>query len=198
MSGGRARAWWVVFILPALLSAATSAQVPDRLLARNAIRYLGLTPEQVGAMNVIHASWIEYRAEAFTRAARIESLITMKTRDKNTDPVVHSQQNSGLEAICLQSNERRKKAMLDTRALLKPAQIAQLATLEQAIGLMPIVESAESVNLLSGTLRGPPAGMPDGTIDVEFGYSRTVGVPLPGCRKSPQIIRPGMELSKDK
>ena len=198
MSGGRAKAWWLLFVLPTLLSATTFAQVPDRLLARNAIRYLGLTPEQVSAMNVIHASWLNYRAQAVERATHIESLIAMKTRDKNTDPVVHSQQNSGLDAICLQSNERRKIAMVETRALLKPAQITQLATLEQAIALMPIVESAESVNLLSGTLRGPPAGMPDGTIEVEFGYSRTAGIPLPGCRKSPQIIRPGMELSKDK
>lgn len=198
MSGGRAKVGWALVAMLTFLSAATVAQVPDRLLARNAIRYLGLTPEQVSAMNVIHASWLDYRALAAERAGRIESLIAMKTRDTKGAPIAHGQQNSGLEAICLQSHERREKAMIETRALLKPVQIAQLATLEQAITLMPIVESAESVNLLSGTLRGPPAGMPDGTIEVEFGYTRTVNVPLPGCRKSPQVIRPGTEFSKDK
>ena len=197
MNGFRTGAWWVLFILLAMLSSA-AAQVPDRLLARDAVRYLDLNPEQVTALSRIHSSWLAYRAIAAKRAGLFEAQIDIKTKARNAKPdaAMRRQQQAELETICAQSQARRQKTMVEVRALLTPAQVVKLAALEEALTMMPIVQSAESVNLLSGALRGPPMGMPDGTIEVEFNYIRSPVMPLPGCRASPQVVRPGVEPSK--
>ena len=181
-----------------MLPSAATAQVPDRLLARDAVRYLELTAEQVTAMTGIHASWLDYRASAALRAGRIEAALTakVKARDAKTDPAARIQQQAELETICTQSQTRRQKTMVEVRALLKPAQITKLAALEQAFNLMPIVQSAQSVNLLSAALTGPPAGLPQGSVDVEFSYVRSIAVPLPGCLASRQMVYPEVELNR--
>ena len=197
MNGVRTGAWWVLFILLAMLSSAV-AQVPDRLLARDAVRYLDLNPEQVTELSRIHSSWLDYLAIAAKRAGLFDAKIDIKTkaRKEKPDAAMRRQQHAELETICAQSQARRQKTMVEVRALLNPAQVIKLAALEEALTMMPIVQSAESVNFLSGALRGPPMGMPDGTIEVEFNYIRSPVIPLPGCRATPQVVRPGVELSK--
>ena len=177
---------------------AATAEMPDRLLARDAIRYLELTAEQVAALTGIHAAWLDYRANAALGAGRIEAAlkVKVKARDTKTDSAVLSQRQAELESICTQSQTRRQKTMVEARALLKPAQITKLAALEQAFNLMPIVQSAQSINLLSGELTGPPAGLPQGSVDVEFSYVRSIAVPLPGCLASRQMVYPEVELNR--
>ena len=185
-----------------MLPSAATAEVPDRLLARDAVRYLELTAEQVTVLTGIHASWLDYRASAALRAGRIEAALTakVKARDAKTDSAVGSQQQAQqqaeLETICTQSQTRRQKTMVEVRALLKPSQITKLAALEQAFNLMPIVQSAQSVNLLSAALTGPPAGLPQGSVDVEFSYVRSIAVPLPGCHASRDVVYPEVELKR--
>ena len=186
--------WWLLVPSLVLLSSSTEAQVPERLLARDAVRYFELTAEQVKALTGIHASWLDYCAKATQRASRIETEIDVKAQGEKYDPVVRSQRYAELDSICEQAVTRRRKSMAESRALLKPAQMTKLAALEQALTLMPIIQSAQSVNLLSGILTGPPAGMPDGTLEVEFSYVRSTVVLLPGCRASPQVVRPGVDL----
>lgn len=177
-------------------NSAAIAEMPDRLLARDAIRYLELTAEQVTALTGIHAAWLDYRANAALGAGRIEAALKVKARDTKTDSAVLSQRQAELESICTQSQTRRQKTMVEARALLKPAQISKLAALEQAFNLMPIVQSAQSINLLSGELTGPPAGLPQGSVDVEFGYVRSIAVPLPGCLASRGVVYPEVELKR--
>ena len=62
--------------------------------------------------------------------------------------------------------------MADARGVLTPAQLAKVAVLEQALTLMPTVQSARSCQPAAGSVTGPPAGMPGGTLDVEFAYVR--------------------------
>ena len=184
--------------LLAMLSGVVTAGVPDRLLARDAVRYLELTAEQVTALTSIHAAWLEDRASAALRASRIEAALNVKVkaRDAKTDPAVRSQQHAELETICTQSQMRRQKMMVEVRALLKPAQITKLAALEQAFNLMPIVQSAQSVNLLSAALTAPPPGLPQGSVEVEFSYVRSSIVPLPGCVASRQVVHPEVDLNR--
>ena len=172
-----------------LVSSSAAAQAPDRLLMRDAVRYFELTPNQLTALTGIDASWLEYRASATERADRIEVEIDQEARRVNLDPAALGQRYVELETICRQSQARRLRSVADARGVLTSAQLAKLAVLEQALALMPIVQSAQSANLLSGVVTGPPAGMPGGTLDVEFGYVRSPVGRLPGCRGSSQVVR---------
>jgi hypothetical protein len=187
--------WLAVLSLP-LLSRSAGAQTPDRLLARDAVRYLELTANQLSALTGVQATWLEYRASATQRTGRIEIEIAQETRRVTLDSAALGQRYVELETICRQSQARRLRSTTDARAVLTPAQLAKLAVLEQAFALMPIVQSAQTVNLLSAVLTGPPAGLPDGTLEVEFGYVRGPVAPLPGCRAPSQVVRPGVDVNR--
>ena len=183
---------FVVFSLM-LISNLSAAQVPARLLARDAVRYLDLTAEQVNTLNGSQASWLEYSAAATLRAGRLEAEIHDHAQRAKPDRHALNRLSVELETICSQSRTRHRQSMNASRALLKPAQLAKLATLEQTLALMPVVEAAQSVNLLPHVLPGPPAGMPEGTVEVEFGYVRSTAFTLPGCREPRQVLRPGVD-----
>lgn len=175
-----------------LISSLSAAQVPTRLLVRDVGRYLDLTAEQVNALTGSQASWLEYSAAAALRAGSLEAEIKALSQRAKPDQSALNKLSVELETICSQSRTRHQQSMNASRALLKPAQLAKLATLEQALALMPVVEAAQSVNLLPPVLPGPPAGMPEGTVEVEFGYVRSTVTP-PGCRAPRQVLRPGTD-----
>ena len=175
-----------------LISNLSAAQVPTRLLVRDVARYLDLTAEQVNALTGSQASWLEYSATATLSAGSLEAEIKALSQRAKPDQSALSKLSVELETICSQSRTRHQQSMNASRALLKPAQLAKLATLEQALALMPVVEAAQSVNLLPPALSGPPAGMPEGTVEVEYGYVRSTVTP-PGCRAPRQVLRPGTD-----
>lgn len=184
--------WRLLAFSLMLISNLSAAQVPTRLLVRDVARYLDLTAEQVNALTGSQASWLEYSAAATQRAGRLEAEIKALSQRAKPDQSALNKLVLELETICSQSRTGHQQSMNAPRALLKPAQLAKLATLEQALALMPVVEAAQSVNLLPSVLPGPPAGMPEGTVEVEFGYVRSTVTP-PGCRAPRQVLRPGTD-----
>jgi hypothetical protein len=148
----------------------------------------------VNTLTASQASWLEYSAAAAMRADRIEAEIKDLSQRAKSDRHALSKLIGELDRICNHSRTRHQQSMNASRALLKPAQLAKLVTLEQALALMPVVEAAQSVNLLPRILPGPPAGMPEGTVEVEFGYVRSTST-LPGCREPRQVLRRGIDRS---
>ena len=188
--------WRIVALSFLLLSNLSDAQVPERLRARDAFRYLELTAEQVKTLTTIRAPWVKYRADATQRAGSIEAAIKSETRRVNPDRNAIGKQQIELQNICGQSQARHLQVTTELRALLASAQLAKLAAIEEAFTLMPVIESAQSLEFMSSVLAGPPAGMPDGKLEVEFTYVRATVAPLPGCRPALQVIRSGANLDE--
>ncbi|MEQ1515272.1 MAG: hypothetical protein ABL931_02145 [Usitatibacteraceae bacterium] len=177
----------LVFSLGLLLGP-VNAQVPDRLLGRDAARYLDLSAEQVKMLTQSQAAWRTYRAEAASRATRLEAEVNALGRLANPAQAKLDKQRAELDDLCRESTARQQRTTTDVRNLLTPTQLGKLATLEQALTLMPIVESAQSINLLFGDLSAAPAGMPGGSVEDRFSYVRSAVPPLPGCRPARQVV----------
>ena len=166
---------------------AQAQALPQRLLIRDVARYLALTPEQQSTLNSVNGTWSMFLAEQTSRVQSMKATVQKEAGGKR---------DSRLDAICQQSTERFAKLQLDTRAVLKPAQLGKLGVLEDAFALLPILESAQSANLLPSAMTAPPAGMPGGNIDIKFSYARVPVVALPGCEIKSQKIQPGTDNSQ--
>lgn len=185
--------WRFLALSLVLIPNAADAQVPDRLLAREAVRYLELSAEQVKTLTSTNAAWLTYRATAAARAGQLDAEIKVQTRLAKPDQAALKKHHAELATICAQSQTRLQQATVASRASLQPGQLVKLAALEQAYALMPIVESAQRVNLLSSVLAGPPAGMPDGGVEVQFSYVRSAAIALPGCPASKEVVHAELE-----
>jgi len=185
--------FWVLVV--GLLAFPALGQMPQRLLGRDVARYLDLTVEQVTRLVRIDTGWSSYRAERSLRARQLQDEIDAEARKSNADRAGLKQRNLELETICRHARERRAQVLHEARAVLNPGQVAKLAQLEQAFALMPIIESAQALNLMPNSLSGPPPGMPEGTVETQFTFTRGKPDALPGCPAMAQRIYPGVELN---
>ena len=96
-------------------------------------------------------------------------------------------------ALCERSRLQQRQASEQARALLSEAQLARLGALEQALSLLPAIESAQAAHLLPNELALPPVGLPQGQIEVPVRLVRSAPIPLPGCPAPQQTLRPELE-----
>lgn len=85
-------------------------------------------------------------------------------------------------ATCQRALARVAQHRQQALAGLSETQRQQLAQLEQALALMPLVEAAQSAGLVADRLWLPPVGMPAGSVEVEQAWQRVSAPALPGCQ----------------
>lgn len=160
----------------ALSSAA--AQAPLRHVMRDAAQFLELRPEQQRQLLALDARWQQHVAEAEPRAAALRA---GAAADKA----------AALQRLCEQSQALQLQLAQQAQALLDDAQRQRLARLQDAMALLPVIESAQAAHLLPPHLWAPPAGLPAGQLDVPVRYVRQPPAALPGCGPEAPVFRPG-------
>ena len=125
-------------------------------------RFLELSPEQIKGLAQIERSW---RNEVSNARKQLPVKREIEQR----------------KALCRQMQERQIQVQNQAQAVLNEKQRKSLRHLRDAYQLMPLIESAQRANLLTDELQGPPSALPDGAVDTDFRYVRSVVEPLPGC-----------------
>lgn len=139
-----------------------AAMAQDRSALSALGSYLGLAPAQQQQLADVQARWQQALVPLRASAAR--------TRDA-----------SGRAALCARSRAAHAKHQQDARAVLNDEQRSRLGALEQAFSLMPVVEAAQRGLLLADRLSSAPAGLPTGSVEIEFNWIRAPAPALPGC-----------------
>lgn len=150
------------------------AQETARHQTAESMRYLGLDPDQAHRLLDIEAGLASDLAMLEAKARLAPSGVSA--------------------AVCQDAVLLQQRAAAASRRLLSAAQQARLATLEEAYSLMPVIESAQRLNLMKRQLTGPPAPLPQGSVEMDYAYVRVTPRPLPGCSAGPQTLRPGTEV----
>jgi hypothetical protein len=165
--------------LACLCVAAALAQVPPRSEQhrwREAAAFLQLTPQQWEQLREARANH-DRQMNELAGQARV-----MQTR----------KDEAGLQQLCLRSKALANAFRDKLRPMFTPAQLQQLAQLEGAFALMPIVQSAQSAGLIADRLTTAPEGLPQEQVVVEASWHRVVPVALPGCPVQATEVRSGV------
>lgn len=150
--------------------AAGTAGREDRVAARDAARFLGLSSEQVTQLLAARA---DYGRLLQPLAIQADQLAQPQTGQLAGD--------RALVQVCRQARELEAAYRAKLRLLLTPPQLASLEQLDAAFRLLPIIESAQATGLLDDKLSAAPGGLPSGSISVDYSWRRVPATLLPGC-----------------
>ena len=143
---------------------------------REVAAFLQLTPQQWEHLREVRSNHDRQMNELADQAR------TLQTR----------KDEAGLLQLCLRSKALANDLRDKLRPMFTPPQLQQLAQLEQAFALMPIVQSAQSAGLVADRLSTAPEGLPQEQVAVEASWRRVVPVPLPGCTMQASEVRSGV------
>ena len=161
-------------------AATTSAPArSERLAWQAAIEFLPLTPAQLGQL-------------AIAKRTRDRALLGLAPQAQRLTP---ARDATALASICEQARTIDGQHRSELRTLLAPAQLERLQLLEQAMSLLPAVESAQAAGLLADSVGVPPIGLPQGQVESAYRWQRVPAPPLPGCAAS--TVRPEVGIRHD-
>lgn len=175
---------WTNF-LPAQAAEPPSAATPaapgrsERLAWQAATEFLTLTPAQLGQL-------------ASTKRARDQALLGLAQQAQRS---TLARDAKALASICEQARSIDGQRRSELRTLLAPVQLDRLQLLEQAMSLLPAVESAQAAGLLADSVGVPPLGLPQGQVESAYRWQRVPAPPLPGCAAS--TVRPEVGIGLD-
>jgi hypothetical protein len=155
----RLRILSLLLSVPAALALAQNpnpgGQIPGRLpVFPQLTRYLELKPDQIVSLAKINLQWQQYLDTKNRRVAEVEAELRHATLADPVDPYALGVRYAELEAICREARDTDHKLQGDARKLLTPAQLAKIATLEQAYALLPVIGEAGSALLMNAPLPG--------------------------------------------
>lgn len=162
----------VAGVLPA--PAAELSPRSDRAAWRDAASFLDLSTTQMAAMRAAHA---EYTRELQELSGQAQALGARKA-------AVPSVTDAANPALCQRSQALNAAYRTKVRAPLSDAQLKRLAQLEQAMELLPYIESAQAAGLIADRIKLPVVGLPLGTVEADYIWRRQAATPLPGCPAS--------------
>jgi hypothetical protein len=170
-----------LYFAAALLSVSVLAQAqnmpspdPGRGALKQLVNYLQLTPEQIAKITAANLDLDQFLVRKEVRAAQVNSEIRDETTKDVVDPMALGVRYTELEAICRESRDKKQKTVTATQSVLNTTQQAQLKTLEQAYAMLPLVETADAVNLIDT----PLPNLSSSVLQALTGVTNK----LPGCK----------------
>ena len=165
---------------PPTAAAGSAPSRSERLAWQAATEFLGLTSSQRGRL-------------ADASRTRDQALLALTQQAQRLAP---ARDAKALAHLCEQARSIDGQHRGELRLLLAPAQLERLQLLEQAMSLLPAVESAQAAGLLAGSVAVPPLGLPAGQVESDYRWQRVPAPALPGCAASK--VRPGVNIGPDR
>lgn len=154
--------------------AAEASARSDRAAWRDAFSFLGLSATQIEVVRSVRADHARALLALTGQAAQLVA-------DKTAAP---SDTEARLMKLCQRSQAVDAAQRARLRAPLSEEQLQRLTQLEQALNLLPVIESAQAAGLIADRTRLPLVGLPSGSVEAEYSWRRVAALPLPGCPSS--------------
>lgn len=164
------------FLSVSVLAQAQNTPSPDpgHGALKQLVIYLQLTPEQTAKLAAANLELDQFLARKEARVVQVNAEIRDETTKDVVEPLALGLRYTELEAICRESRDKKQKAVTATQSVLNPTQLAQLKTLEQAYAMLPLVQTADAVNLIDT----PLPNMSTNVLQALTGVTNK----LPGCK----------------
>jgi hypothetical protein len=174
-----------LYFAAAFLSVSALAQAqntpspdPSHGALKQLVNYLQLTPEQIAKITAANLDLDQFLARKEARVVQVNSEIRDETTKDVVEPLALGLRYTELEAICRESRDKKQKAVTAAQSVLNTTQQAQLKTLEQAYAMLPLVETADAVNLIDT----PLPNLSSSVLQALTGATNK----LPGCKYPPE------------